>query len=530
MADNNTIISNQDMDDDEIMAMLMAEDTEEQRISKNKIISATDKQEKLYELSAIDVEIEHKNTHVDVETNSEEDELIKLMAESSLPLVQEPFIGSPVRLATVEVDNETLFAAKELAATVFEIAQSGKITDAIDIVIVAIKRTSGSKQAALIYLYALTKEIASLDPTGETSVAFLSTSIIMEIYKAFGDSVNDTYAGTASQSVKNSKAYLVDAFINEFYPLYQASELEAAQGMSFEMMYPDRFLNILFSAVQRGYQNDLTVIKNLSMYHKRIRQDHNEIENEYAQDIKAIKAQHEAEDAQIMDLFSDREKADMNKIFSEKLREIMGQGVNGESIEELKRIISVIPEQIKDSISFSELFTDFSKTAQKASDEILEKVQFLSEEILQSKFNSNQDSVLKAIEEAKKEILERLTAEEQAISSLRATHIPEAISAEDDLDSEILSILSEEHISPAEATKTVKQNLEESVNLNIESMITDAVNKIFVLMEKNNEIVQEHFANINRDVKKLSETISEVKIMIKEDRDSTANFIEKHNL
>lgn len=467
------------------------------------------------------------------------------------------------QLATVIVNKETSFAAKELAATMYDIAQSGKITDALDIAITAIRRSSKTKREALIYLYALTKEIAVLDPSGETSVSFLATNAIMEIYRAYGEQVNDIYTGTVTQTIKNSKAYIVDAFINEYYPLYASTELEAAQGMSFEMMYSDRFLNILFAAIQSGYQNDLNTARNLSIYHKRTREDYKVVDDEYRQNVDAIKRQHELEDIQIMDLFSDKEKADMNKIFETKLREILNQGVNTESIDELKRIVAGIPEKIFDSMSYADIFARLTEHSEKHTkaleeklDEFIEKLTFPS-----TSPNISMEHIEEKISDAKAEII-------QKIESLRSEGLQSAIPVEVNSSLDASTVVQEDDadlddILLRQAMGTPANDYQESPKethssdgnnnmstpadvANITSMLDEVLSQIkplpfiHAIMEQNKELQRELIEikeglekekyELSKEIMATREAINEIKATLDNDREQTKNFIAKHNL
>ena len=147
-------------------------------------------------------------------------------------------------------------AAREMAKNIYE-SKAENVENLNQIAVASASSIAANKTEGMVFLYIITQEIAALDKTGDIASLFLQKGIIKKIYNLFGNSIDDSYRnGVTVMQVLNSKAYLIDAFLTDFFPLYANGELAGTQGMTAELLYQDKFLNIFFRAVKSCYEND----------------------------------------------------------------------------------------------------------------------------------------------------------------------------------------------------------------------------------------------------------------------------------
>ncbi|MDD4969865.1 MAG: hypothetical protein PHT07_10600 [Paludibacter sp.] len=185
--------------------------------------------------------------------NDDFDNVEDAIIEESSPA---PVLAILSNLNPSNLEERVRNAAKEMAKQIFE-SKAENIDNLNQIVVATASSIAGNKTEGMVFLYIITQEIAALDKSGEIASLFLQKGIIKKIYNLFGNSIDDAYRdGTATLQIFNSKAYLIDAFITDFFPLYANGEIITMQGMTGELIYPDKFLNIFFRAVKKCYEND----------------------------------------------------------------------------------------------------------------------------------------------------------------------------------------------------------------------------------------------------------------------------------
>lgn len=184
------------------------------------------------------------NDHIEdaVIENGEENSTASLMVLSSL---------NPNNL-----EDRVRIAAKEMAKRIYE-SKAENIDNINQIVVATAAKIASNKTEGMVFLYVIVQEIAALDKTGEIASLFLQKGVIKKVYNHYGNSIDDSYRnGVYALQVLNSKAYLIDAFITDFFPLYSYGELAVNHGMTGELLYQDKFLNIFFRAVKSCFEND----------------------------------------------------------------------------------------------------------------------------------------------------------------------------------------------------------------------------------------------------------------------------------
>lgn len=180
-----------------------------------------------------------------------EDAVIEESTEAKAPVLAVLSNLSPNNL-----EDRVRNAAREMAKNIYE-SKAENVDNLNQIVVATAASIAANKTEGMVFLYIIAQEIAALDKTGEIASLFLQKGIIKKIYNLFGNSIDDSYRnGVVVMQVLNSKAYLIDAFLTDFFPLYANGELAGSQGMTSELLYQDKFLNIFFRAVKSCYEND----------------------------------------------------------------------------------------------------------------------------------------------------------------------------------------------------------------------------------------------------------------------------------
>jgi hypothetical protein len=346
-------------------------------------------------------------------------------------LMETDLIEAEANSMMVVSATQTKRSAKDLAGTVWKfMSEGGKNDEVVSIIISVIAEMVETKKEALVVLYSLIEEMAVYDKTGDLCASILEANLLKEIYKTFGASVEDGYVGVMRSSLKNTKAYLVDAFVFEYYPLYSNGAFGPQVSVAREMIYPERFLNILFRAIKRCHENDLKVLENIANYQMQGLSANEEKKLEtLAQNISVLEAKFAEETALILDLFSKSDKERMYSLFLERLDCMLGgeESRPNASVNEnalLSTILgklSALPEAIT-----KEVITTLSTMRGTIIEEITGSILATPPPALEDKSYSNQNNeeIELSISEANKGIrtlLDRMTSIEEAVLSIGHT-------------------------------------------------------------------------------------------------------------
>lgn len=256
-------------------------------------------------------------------------------------------------LNTSNIEDRVKKAAKEMAKKIFESSIDG-IDNMNQIVVATTSSIAKNKTEGMVFLYIIISEIALLDKNGDIGSVFLQKGIVKKIYQSFGNTIDDLYRdGKNSLQVYNSKAYLIDAFVSDFFPLYTNGELVIPSGgMTGELIYPDGFLNIFFRAVKKCFENDKVMVEEVLKHQAML--SNADAQNEKNRVMAIVEDIFNRETSRVLSLFNQSDKVRIMQYLQGKIDQFLKlsekhseekSGGPGNGVEALLR-------ELHDKISF----------------------------------------------------------------------------------------------------------------------------------------------------------------------------------
>lgn len=305
-------------------------------------------------------------------------------------------------LNTSNIEDRVKKAAKEMAKKIFESSVDG-IDNMNQIVVATTSSIAKNKTEGMVFLYIIISEIASLDKSGDIGSVFLQKGIVKKIYQSFGNTIDDLYRdGKNSLQVYNSKAYLIDAFISDFFPLYSNGEIVIPSGgMTGELIYPDGFLNIFFRAVKKCFENDKIMVEEVLKHQAML--SNADAQNEKNRVMTIVDDIFNRETSRVLSLFNQSDKVrimqylqgkiDQFLKLSEKHSEEKNSAVGGETEALLKELHEKITHMAESGPSDKMDYSDQLKNIDKNVVVILEKQLMLLNRVEEMQ-NPDQDDFL----------------------------------------------------------------------------------------------------------------------------------------
>lgn len=261
-------------------------------------------------------------------------------------------------LNTSNLEDRVRNAAKEMAKKIFESSVDG-IDNMNQIVVATTSSIAKSKTEGMVFLYIIITEIAALDKSGDIASVFLQKGIVKKVYQVFGNTIDDLYRDRkGSLQVYNSKAYLIDAFVSDFFPLYSNGEIVIPSGgMTGELIYPDGFLNIFFRAVKKCFENDKVMVEEVLKHQAMLSNADSQSEKERV--LQIVQEIFNRETTRVLSLFNQSDKVRIMQYLQGKIDELLklsedlsdrhpAQLEKNKSLEAVEETLASIHKKISD--------------------------------------------------------------------------------------------------------------------------------------------------------------------------------------
>lgn len=253
-----------------------------------------------------------------------EDEMDIMVQDAEIEERRESFPSLAILsdLNTSNVEDRVKKAAREMAKKIYESSVDG-IDNMNQIVVATTSSIAKNKTEGMVFLYIIISEIALLDKSGDIGSVFLQKGIVKKIYQSFGNTIDDLYRdGKSSLQVYNSKAYLIDAFVSDFFPLYSNGEIVIPSGgMTGELIYPDGFLNIFFRAVKKCFENDKVMVEEVLKHQAML--SNADAQNEKNRVMAIVDSIFSRETSRVLSLFNQSDKVRIMQYLQGKIDQFL---------------------------------------------------------------------------------------------------------------------------------------------------------------------------------------------------------------